>query len=1124
MELKLVTGRAKIGKSNYLYNDALKKLKINNGDNFLYIVPEQMTYSTELDIISKISEDGLLDLQIISFKKLEYMVFDEVGGLKLQDINDYGKIMLLKQICDQSLDELMVYKKAMYKDGFLREFNSFVKELKKNKIDVSTLENIDISSLKNELLKRKLNDIIKIFKKIEAVTKDNFFDDQDKTNYFINIIEKSKLIKNSFIYIDNFESLVGQRLEIIKKLVENSKGVTISLNIDNRCLNRLDSIDDYEIFKVTHDTYLQYKKIAEDLNIELEVIKLDNSYINNKEIKAIDESMFTVSTVKYLENPNSIVSFSSMNTYTEVENVCRKIITLVRDKGYRYKDIAVVTSAMDMYSINVQKVFTQFDIPYFIDLKKDIMNNPFVKYILSILDMLNFNFKHQSVFEYFKTGFSGFDYGEVDKLENFALEFGIEGNKWFKPFKIKDKNVEFYEGLRKKFADDFGKLRKEFSKLKTSEDITIFLYNIFKIHDVQKSIEKKVDEFKHKGLYELSFINTQVWNVIIEIFEQIILTSKDVDITPVQYRKILESGLSEIELGIIPPTLDKVVVGDLDRAFINNYKAIFLIGANEGVLLSYGEDKGLLLDEEKDTLKALGLQLLNTSTYNNYKEKHILYKVLTKPTDFLFVSYALSTVDGKALQPSMYVDKLKQIFVNLKIESDLSNNDELNFVMSKKATLEILIEKLREFIEGKPLSDVWKDVYSWYKKNSEDLSYIIDSGFNYKNIVEDIKNTDIDKLYGEYMTMSVSKLENFASCPFKFFLDFGIKPFPRKELKIEYYDIGNIFHECVEKFTNGIINKSIDVKVADKENVSKHMDMCINEVLSENLSDSNALEYNERNKYIKEKIKRLLDRAAWTMVSQLKKGNFEPKFTEFEIKKEIFGISKKILLEGRIDRVDVFEDGENAYINIVDYKSSKKDIILSDVMNGLQLQLFVYLSSIIKSGEKINELIPKIGGVFYFNIDDPFIDGDNSSNELYEDEIFKELSLKGYVLEDMKIIKNIDNDIDNAKSSSVIPVSFKSDNTLTKASKVLNDNEYMLVLDKVDTIAGELSNKILDGNIDINPYRKDANKTPCSYCDYKTVCQFDSSIDGNKYRNIKKASKDEIISGLMLENEMINKE
>ncbi len=1131
MELKLVTGRAKSGKSDYLYNDALNKLKLNSGSNFLYIVPEQMTYSTELDIINKINEDGLLDIQIISFKKLEYMVFDEVGGLRLQNINDYGKIMLLKKICEQSLDELTVYKKALYKDGFLREFNSFIRELKKNKIDISVLEKIDINSLKNELLKRKLSDIIKIYKKIEDATRDNFFDDEDKTNFFINIIEKSKLIKNSYIYIDNFESLVGQRLDIIKKLIENSKGVTISINIDNKCLDRLEASDDYEIFKVTYDTYLQYKKIADDLTLKPEIIQLEESYISNKEIKAIDENMFTVSGLKYKYpgNPKSVISFSSMNTYTEIENICRKILSLVRDEGYRYRDIAVVSSAMDLYSINIQKVFTQFDIPFFIDLKKDIMNNPFVKYILSILDMFNFNFKHQSVFEYLKTGFSGIDYGELDKLENFALEFGIEGNKWFKPFNIKNKykDMEFYERLRQKFADDFGKLRKEFSKLKTSEDITIFLYNIFKMHNIQKNIERKVDEFRNKGLYELSFINAQVWNIIIEIFEQIILTSKDVDITPIQYRKILEAGLSEIELGIIPPTLDKVVAGDLDRAFINNYKAIFLIGANEGVLLSHGEDKGLLLDEEKDSLKALGLQLLNTSTYSNYKEKHILYKVLTKPTDYLFISYALSTVEGKALQPSMYIERLSQIFVNLKIESDLSSNDDLSFIMTKKATLEVLIERLREHIEGKPLNDVWKDVYGWYKRNSEDLAYIIDSGLNYRNIVENIKNTDIDKLYGEYMTMSASKLEDFASCPFKFFLDFGIKPLPRRELKVEYYDIGNIFHECIEKFTNLIIAKELDVKSTDRKNVTERMEQCIAEVLEKNLSDNNALEYNERNKYIKEKIKRLLDRAAWTMISQLKKGNFEPKFTEFEIKSilnkvhdtQISDISKKILIEGRVDRVDVLEEGENIYINIVDYKSSKKDIALSDVMNGLQLQLFMYLSAIIKSGEKINNLIPKIGGVFYFNIDDPFINADNSSSGLYEDEIFKELSLRGYVLEDMNIIKNIDSEIEDLKSSNVIPVSLKSDNTLTKTSKALNDSEYMMILDKVDEIAEDLSDNILEGKIDINPYRKDANKTPCSYCDYKTVCQFDSSIDGNKYRNIKKISKDEIISTLLIEKE-----
>jgi ATP-dependent helicase/nuclease subunit B len=1135
MELKIVIGRAKSGKSDYLYNDALNKLKLNSGANFLYIVPEQMTYSTELDMINKIGGNGLLDMQIISFKKLEYMISDELGGLKLQSINDYGKIMLLKKICEDSIEELSVYKKALHRDGFLREFNSFIKELKKNEIDVSKLESIDLSNIKSELLKRKLSDIINIYKKMELATEDKYFDDEDKTKFFIGKMDKSNIIKNSYIYIDNFESLSIQRLNVIRKLIENSKGVIISINLDNNCLDNLESIDDYEVFKITHDSYVQFRNLAIEIGVKPQIINLEKSFIDNKEIRAIDDNMFIAPALKYnySKDLKSVQVFSSMNTYTEIENVCIKIISLVRDKGYRYRDIAVVSSAMDTYSKNIQKLFMQYDIPVFIDLKKDIMNNPLIKYILSILDMFNYNFKHQSVFECLKTGFLNFDYAEVDKLENYALEFGIEGNKWFKPFKYKGEDVlvEYYENLRKKFANDFEKLRKEFSKLKTADKITEFLYNRFNEHNVLKSIENKVNEFRKNGLYELSLINAQIWNIIIEIFEQITLTSKDVVIAPIQYKKILEAGLSEIELSIIPPTLDKVVAGDLDRAFINNYRAVFLIGANEGVLLSQGEDKGILLDEEKDSLNDLGLKLQNTSSYNDNKEKHFLYRVLTKPKDCLYISYALSTIEGRSLQASMYIDRLNQIFPNLIIESDLSNNDEMNFVMTKKSTLNVLIEKLREYIEGKPLSELWENVYSWYKQNNHELAYIIDSGIDYKNIVENIKDTDIDKLYGESLTMSVSKLENFASCPFKFFLDFGIKPFERKELRIEYYDIGNIFHDCIEKFTKLIIAKDtkdkygngvdkvefIDPKTIVKEKVSEHMDNCINEVLKSNFSNNNALEYNERNKYIKEKIKRLLDRAAWTMVSQLKKGNFEPKFTEFEVKS---ALNNQLSIEGRIDRLDIFEDNDNVYINIVDYKSSKKDIILSDVMGGLQLQLFVYMSSILK-GEIIEKHNNKIGGAFYFDIDDPFINADNIVAESYEDEIFKELSLRGYVLEDMKVIENIDSDIQDTKASNIIPVALKTDGSLTKSSRALNEDEYSLILNKVDSIATELSNEILCGKIDINPYRKNTNITPCSYCSYRTVCQFDSSIDGNKYRYIKKTSKEEIISNLQIENNLM---
>lgn len=1118
MNLKLITGRASTGKTTYIYNEIREKLK-DSEQNIFYIVPEQMTYSSEFDFINQIDEDGLLNMQVTSFKKLEYMVFDEVGGLKLNEINDYGKIMLLKQICDNNADTLKVYRKAIYKEGFLKEFNSFIKELKTNNINATILEKIDLNKINNELLKRKLHDIINIYNKMEDLTKDNFFDNEDKTNYFIESIYKSNIIKNSYIYIDNFENFSGQRLKIIEKLIQFSKGVCLAVNIDNKCIPNLISVDDWEIFKVTYDMYFSVFNIAKELNANIENISMEKSYINNKEIKFLDDNLFKLNVSKYNNEIKNINIYNSINSYTEVVDVCSKIISLVRDEGFRYKDIAVVTAGIEFYETNIKKVFTQYDIPYFMDTKKDIMSNPFVKFIISILDMFNYNFKHNSVFEYFKSGFSDLDYNEVDKLENFSLQYGIEGNKWFRKFTYKNDNVDYYEQLRKKFASKFSKYRKSFKELKTSEDITVFLYNMFREHKIQESISKKVDEFRNCRLYELSYINTQVWNVIINVFEQIILTSNDIEINTVQYKKILESGLSEIKLGIIPPSLDKVVVGDLDRAFINKYKAIFLIGANENILLSYINNTGLLIDEEKEVLKTIGLPLLNTSTYNNFKDKHILYKVLTKATDYLYLSYAAGTVDGKALQPNIYIDKLKDIFPLLEEKSDLSYKEDINLVMNKKATLEILIEKIREYIEGKEISDLWKDVYKWYYDNSKDLIYIVNNGIDYKNVVENVKDTDIDKLYGNHLSMSVSKLENYSACPFKFFMDFGIKPVPRKELKVEYYDIGNIFHECIERFTKKIINKKIIIKEISEDNIIKEIDNSLEEVFKQNKSDNIALEYNERNKYIKYKIQRLLERTAVTMINQLKKGNFEPKETEFHIKKKIKDIEKEIYLDGRIDRIDTYVEEGKTYINIIDYKSSNKEVELSDVVNGLQLQLFVYLSSLINSDVKIDNLIPKIGGVFYFNIDDPLINADENYKNNYNEDIMKKLSLKGYVIEDMNIIKNIDEDIEDNKSSNIIPVALKKDNSFKKTSKSMDEKEYKLVLNKVDEVSKEITQKIIDGNIIINPYKKDNGSCPCDYCEYKTICQFDESIDGNNYRNIKKSNKETIISNLMIDNE-----
>lgn len=1128
MGLNIVAGRAKTGKSSYIYDDINKEIKKNNNVNLILIVPEQMTYQAEFEIIDRIGNHGIMSAEILSFTRLGYKVLEEVGGLKVQEINKYGKIMLLKQIFEENKENLRLFNKASGQEGFLKEFNNLISELKQNCISVEFLEQVlkhKVDENENQLLNKKLEDIVKIYNEINKRTKDIFFDEEDKVDLLISAAEHSDYIKNSIIWIDGFESFSMQRHRLIKELIKYSKNVTISLNADAALLKNLYSSEDWEAFRTVHDTY---KTLSVDMEDPINIIPVNHKKFNS-EMQTIEENILTISSEAYLQKTSNIQIFSSLNPYSETEKAAARIISLVRDEGYRWKDISVAVGDMDSYGINIKKVFTQYEIPYFLDYKRDIMGNPLTKFILSLLDMFIYNFRHDSVFEFLKTGFTPLDYDEVSKLENFALQYGIEGEKWFRTFKFNADGIEYFDKLRKKFTAGLKEAKKNFKEAKTTHAITMFIFDFLRVFNVQEKIEKQVGVFKKSGLYELSGENAQIWNYVIDIFEQIVLAGADIEITPREYRKIIEAGFNEIEISIIPPALDKVTVGEVDKISVKPSKVLFILGANEGKLDSKNNEKGILLDDERELLARSGMKLLNDSDYYLYKEKHMLYKVFTNAADKLVLSYALGTAKGTSLQPSMYADRLKQLFPSVKEQSDLSMGNEEDKVSNNKGTIDYLVSNMRDFVEGKNTEEFWKDVYSWYEANEDYVSSFIKQGLSYENNTPKITRGNLKKIHPAPVAMSVSKLENYASCPFKFFMENVIKPQPRIVQKVEFYDLGNIYHQAVEQFTKGISESEISIMDLDKDTVRSISHACTEKILSDGEMNYTVFESNERNRYMKEKIKRLVDRAADTIIEQLKKGNFRPLYTELVIgegdrENSIEPVEIKlndeinIYFHGRIDRVDIFKKDDKAYINIIDYKSSHKDIDLSDAVQGLQLQLLVYMSAIIKNGEKLFKTKTEIGGAYYFCIDDPMVDGDEVSAEDSENEILRQLSLKGYIVEDSDIIINMDGDIQANKKSDVIPVSFNKDGSTSKSSKTLTVKEFKALLNKADEVAGDLAAKILDGTIDIMPYRKDSgNKTPCQYCDFMGVCQFDLSIDGSKYRRIKKLKKEEILLEILNE-------
>jgi len=1121
MSLKIIAGRANTGKSSFIY-DEIKTQSKNSKTNLILIVPELMTYQAESNIIERFDLPGIMNIEVLSFKRLERKILEEVGGLKRQDLSVFGKIMLLKQIFEDNKDKLKVYGNSYKQSGFLKEFEELITEFKQNLVESQSLTQA-AQDMDDEILIRKLSDIQLIYSEFIERTKNKYFDEEDKTNLFISLIKESAYIKSSKIWIDGFESFNRQRLHLIKNLCDYSKSVTLSLNIDSSYFDNLEVKDDFEAFKIIYDTYHTLKNFDTDI----EIISVRENKSPSTEIKAIEKNIFSLNIEEYKNNTDKINIFSSLNPYSETQKTAAKIISLVRDKNLRWRDIKVAVGNMEVYETNIKRIFSQFEIPFFLDVKRDILSNPLCKYIFSILDMFIWNFKHDNVFEYLKTGFSPLNINQVQYLENHALQFGIEGDKWFREFKSFDKDgnqitaeKNDIEQYRKLFAQDFEVEREGIYNLKTANEITKLIFKYLEKDKVKEKMEKAVKAFNAAEKYEEASEHSQCWNYVMEIFEQLLLIGQDNEISLNDYRKMLEAGLGEVEVSIIPPTIDKVEVGTIDRIAVTKPKALFIMGANDSNLDTKNTEKGLLLNEERDILLENDVRLTKGADYETFKEKHMLYKLFSSPSHSLSVSYPLGLENGESLQPSLFIDILKKIFVSVKESSDLSISDELDLVSNYSGTYDCFVEKMRNSIDGYETDNIWKDVYAWYEKEEKETFDIMVKGLNYQNSMNSLEPDIVKRIYDNNMTMTVSKLESYAECQFRYFMENVLRPRERAYQKIEYYDLGNIYHSVVEKFINKISEEHQDIITLNRIKAEDEAVKITDNVLLEQADKLTAIDANHRNKYMKEKIKRVMKRTCWTIVRQLHSSDFRPKFTELqidlvdendekakegvylppiEIPVETDKIKEVLKLRGKIDRVDVFENKEKLYISIIDYKSSPNDIDLEDAQEGIQVQLIMYLKALLDKGEELFGKKPDIGGVFYYYISDPVYKDKNKEKEP-EEEIFKSLKLKGYVLKDKEVIKYMDKNI--GSTSSIIPAAFKSDGEIRDdRTKALTEESFNNLIDTVYNKCKDMTKSILAGNININPYKKIDGKTPCKYCEYISICQFDKNL-GNNFRII----------------------
>lgn len=1129
MGIRFIFGRAGTGKSKFCLDQIKKKINNDRDNKLILLVPDQYTFQSEKKLLNEIGEKALLRTEVLSFKRMANRVFSECGGRTNSVISDSGKNMLIYKLLKEKGEELKYFNKISKQQGFIGTVSKTITEFKKYNISEEILEE-KIDNINDKELKEKISDLVELYSNFNMTLHKNYIDGEDILTLLGEKLKNCDLYKGAEIWIDEFTTFTPQQLEIITILAKQCKTINITLCVDTLNVNEDSNSDIFDVIKNTENRIL---KIMEENNIGyMEPINLNKEspyrFKDSKELRHIEKHFFSYPFKPYSDTCNDIRIYKANNNYSEIEWVAQDILKLVRDKGYRFNDIAVVCRDIDSYEKIGTVIFNEYDIPFFLDKKRDILNNPLVVLIISALEILISNWSYESVFKYVKSGLIKIDQYYIDKLENYALANGLKGFKWTRELQlsgdedIAKEEVEIFE-VMEEIRRPIMNLANKLNSKSTIRHYCKVLYEFLIDIEALDTMEVWLDNFNNIGLQDKIKEYTQVPAIVMDIFDQAVEVLGDENVDVNVFTRILRAGFEEQEVGVIPMSLDQVNIGDIARIKGRDVKALYIVGVNDGVLPSANKEEGILSDRDRIELKELGVELASDTRSRTFEEQFMVYTALTIPSQYLMITYPMADFEGKSLRPSIIIPRIKKVFKTLKEESEIYNKeiiqDKYHKITAPTPTFNELVGALRSELEKEEVDKQWVQAYTWFSEDEafKEKSKVVFKGLTYTNLVQRIPREKIKNLYSNEngkLVFSVSRLEKYAQCPFSYYVQYGLKAKDRKVYEFSAPDLGSFMHEILDQFTNKIKKEHILWSQLSKERCRE----IVNELVDTKLNNetNSILNSNKKYKYFSERFKKTITKSVTVISEQMRRGEFEIFKNEFDFGdfKDSDPIELKlpsnesVYLKGRVDRIDTVDlDGET-YVRIVDYKTGAKSFDLGELYYGLQIQLLVYLDAILRNSNRIlsKQCIP--GAILYFRVDNPIIKSKKSlSEDEIKDEVLKKLKMNGLILKDAELVRAMDNNMETY--SLIIPAKFNKDGSFSSSSSVITEEQFDILRKYVNDKMIELCEDMLSGDVKIEPC-KSPKVTYCDYCDYSAICQFDTSIKNNKYNIIVKKSKEEI--------------
>ncbi len=1131
MGLRLIYGRAGSGKSRFCLAGMLEGLQKEPGRKQILIVPEQFSLQAEQSLVRTLGAGGLNGAEVLSFRRMTYRVFSEAGGITRKPLGAAGKCILVYRAMDMLREKLKVYAGAAGQKGFVNTLCGTISELKRYQVSPGQLA--DLSREAEGQLAEKLHDIALIYDAFEKAMLSGCFDGDDILTLLAQKLDVCRLFEGAEIWMDEFSGFTPQEYTVIEKLLKTAARVNIAL-----CTDYLEDEAPCQAgdpFGPARAAAAKLKHLAKDAGVSADTPVAAGTLGYTRFVRGpggsgalgyLEKNLYAYTGGIYRDAVEDIRIFAAANIYEEVENAAVEIVRLCRERGLRYRDMAVVTGNLPLYEGFVKAIFKEFGIPCFIDRKRDINGHPLILLLLSALQIQAANWSYEAVFRYLKTGLTGIERDDVDCIENYVLAYGIKGYRWKQegPWEHgADEDpglLDRVNAIRGRVTGPLLRLHQGLGRRGTGKSYATLLYDFLCELNIPQRMEMLTGLFTEKGELGLAMEYGQIWRMVMGLFDQVAEVVGEAVISPDKFLELLSLGLGECKLGLIPPSLEQVLVGSIERSKSHEVKALLILGVNDGCFPTPFKDDGILSDLDRSVLRARGVELAQDTRERTFEQQHLVYTALTTPSSYLYLSYAVSDNEGKALRPSMVVSRLKRLFPGLAVSGGLmegnARENELEWITTPAPTFNRMVTSLgREAKEGK-ISEVWRETYGWFIGNTEwrEQCRQVLSGFRYSNQVEPLDEQRVRKLYGNSIYTSVSRLERFASCPFSYYVQYGLNARERKVLKLTAPDLGSFLHLVLDRFAETVGKSGRKWRQLERQWCAEKVSEIVDELL--NQLKGNVFSNSGRYRYLAERLKRVLTRSVWLIAEHIRRGSFEPLGHElaFGIGEEMPSIvielptGDNLVLNGRVDRLDTLKTESGTYLRIIDYKSGSKQFKLSDVYYGLQIQLVAYLDAVGRNlqAREGGPVLP--AGMLYFRLDDPIVAGGRGlTDEAIEKAIMKELKMKGLLLADVKLVKEMDGQIDG--ESAILPVRLNKGDVLGKSSAAVTLEQFEQLKRHVRKLMVKFGEEMYKGNIAISPYRR-KRTTSCSYCSFGSVCQFDAAVRGNRYR-IQSDRKDDAV-------------